>query len=265
MINIFTRYNVWFLIILTIFQSSILTVQAAHFHISNVVIRSGSTAHHGSVTSLQELIGKLRFDKQMFEKENLVKCAESFKQMSSRTPLALKETIFSSADSFFNSLLAIIPIGLIYNIKQIRTVKLWLKNGVMTGLEWGKVTAIYAGGETFCKAIRGVDDRQNAYLGSGLASAVLRIQDGPIGMLQGFAIGYVFLIAVDSVLKHTDASVPLPVIEKHGKHELSLAQVLFNHKSPVIKSPKVKLPKVVPPKLPARATRIVSTVTKIKH
>lgn len=55
------------------------------------------------------------------------------------------------------------------------------------------------GGEVLCRSLRDVDDDFNTYIGSGLAAALLRYEDGPLGMLQGFAIGYGFMFAIERV------------------------------------------------------------------
>ncbi len=39
----------------------------------------------------------------------------------------------------------------------------------------------------------------NAHLASGMSSALFRVKDGPIGMTQGFALGYAFMYMIDNV------------------------------------------------------------------
>ena len=123
--------------------------RASHLHISNVIIRAGSGPNHDHQRtsyppfSVKEFVAKLKVDREWFSKDSIRQFGLSTGKMSLRVPKAIKETIFSSCGAFFSSLMTIVPIGLIYNIKQIRTVKVWLKSGLLTGVEWSKVSAIY--------------------------------------------------------------------------------------------------------------------------
>ncbi len=59
----------------------------------------------------------------------------------------------------------------------------------------------------------------NAHLASGMSSALFRVKDGPIGMTQGFAIGYAFMYMIDNV-SFTFAScisIPLCVYRHDGR------------------------------------------------
>lgn len=136
--------NLLISLILLCLHFNFFPANAAHFHISNVLIRQGGHNHHAeSSFALKDFLSGLKIEKEWFEKDNLFKFGSSVGEMSLRTPAAIKETAISSVKAFFQSFLTIIPIGLIYNIRQIRTVRLWMKSGLTTGAEWAKVTAIY--------------------------------------------------------------------------------------------------------------------------
>ena len=64
-------------------------------------------------------------------------------------------------------------------------MKYWLKEGCTVGVEWARISALFSGSEEFCLKIRNKKDRWNSYIGSGMVSAVLRVNEGPIGVVQG--------------------------------------------------------------------------------
>ncbi len=100
-------------------------------------------------------------------------------------------------------------IGLILNINFIKTPKIWLRKGLQTGLDWSKIGAFYMAGETLSCKLRNVEDRYNAYIGSGISNAALRYKDGPLAIGQGFVVEVVFIMyVIDRVIgemKHPSA------------------------------------------------------------
>lgn len=96
-------------------------------------------------------------------------------EISKRIPSALKTSLWMSSKSFLQSALMMIPIGLILNIQLIRgNTAEWLRKGATVGVEWAKIGAFFVAGESLCEKLRAKNDRLNAYLGSGLSSAILR-------------------------------------------------------------------------------------------
>jgi hypothetical protein len=87
--------------------------------------------------------------------------------------------------------------------------KTWLTLSGKLGVEWATISGLFAGGESLFKTLRGKEDRWNVYLGSGLASAVMRAKEGPIGSIQGFFAGFAFVYAIDQFLPEENMpSVP---------------------------------------------------------
>jgi hypothetical protein len=64
-------------------------------------------------------------------------------------------------------------------------LKLWASEGVKVGTEWSRISALFSAAEEFCSGVRAKKDKWNAYIGSGIVSAVLRINEGPVGVVQG--------------------------------------------------------------------------------
>lgn len=95
-----------------------------------------------------------------------------------RLPISLKLSLYSGISTFLSSCLILIPIGLIMNSNKLRPIDAWLFRGVTVGMEWAKISSYYNIGEIFFLNIRNMDDRKNNYLGSGLASALLRMNEG---------------------------------------------------------------------------------------
>jgi hypothetical protein len=60
-----------------------------------------------------------------------------------------------------------------------------LKEGLKVGVEWSRISALFQGSEVLISKLRDKQDRWNSYIGSGILSAALRYQEGPIATLQG--------------------------------------------------------------------------------
>ena len=95
-----------------------------------------------------------------------------------RLPISFKLSLYSGVSTFLSSCLILIPIGLIMNCNKLRPLDAWLFRGVSVGMEWAKISSYYNIGEIFFLNLRNIDDRKNNYLGSGLASALLRMNEG---------------------------------------------------------------------------------------
>ncbi|RYG96564.1 hypothetical protein EON65_54205, partial [archaeon] len=135
-----------------------------------------------------------------------------------RTPNALKASTMSAGSSFLQSIVMLVPIGLLLNVQVLPLGwKAWVQKGGAVGLDWSKIGAIYVGGEVLSEKLRNVSDRVNVYIGSGLSTAALRINEGPAGMLQGFVAGYAFMYVLDkffadspqTILSARDMSTPI--------------------------------------------------------
>ena len=101
--------------------------------------------------------------------------------------------------SFLQTFAVMLPVGMVINGKVLvkEGFKPWMVKGSALGLDWGKVSALFVGGEKFVLELRGKEDRWNQILGSGLASALLRVDDGPAAMLQGAMLGCAFIMVID--------------------------------------------------------------------
>lgn len=125
-----------------------------------------------------------------------------------RVPMAL---VKEAGSSFLTTAQVMVPVGLIINIRSLFSLKwkTWLTLSGKLGVEWATISGLFAGGESLFKTLRGKEDRWNVYLGSGLASAVMRAKEGPIGSIQGFAAGFAFVYAIDQFLPEENMpSVP---------------------------------------------------------
>jgi hypothetical protein len=85
-----------------------------------------------------------------------------------------------------------------------RKLKSWVVSGSQMGIEWGKISACFAAGDVLSSIIRGKEDRWNTVIGSGLASAALRINEGPVAIAQGFGMGCLFVYAIDQFMPQTN-------------------------------------------------------------
>ncbi|KAJ1432754.1 hypothetical protein B484DRAFT_429772 [Ochromonadaceae sp. CCMP2298] len=132
-----------------------------------------------------------------------------------RTPVAALRALKTSVKSFTSSCMVLIPVGLVMNINKPKPIDAWIMRGAATGIEWAKIGAYFVGGEVLCANLRNKDDRMNAFLGSGLTSALLRIDEGPLGMAQGFAIGFGFMFAIEQFIVDEPA-VHGTATSKHG-------------------------------------------------
>lgn len=124
----------------------------------------------------------------------------------SRFPKACVSSFDSGMKAFLQSAIAMIPLAMMWDIKKIRQPKVWVASALKTGVEWAKYSGLYMGGDEFFAKMRNRDDRYNSYFGSALTSAVLRIEEGPLSMIQGFVVGYGFMFALDQVM----LSMPQP-------------------------------------------------------
>jgi hypothetical protein len=114
-----------------------------------------------------------------------------------RLPSAVAGGVKAGCQGFVSTLAIIMPVGMLWHIKTIRTPKAWMGKGFAMGRDWGRTSAFFLGGEIFTEKLRGKKDRWNSYVGSGLGSAALRLDEGPVGMFNGFIFGAGFLYVFD--------------------------------------------------------------------
>jgi hypothetical protein len=114
-----------------------------------------------------------------------------------RLPSAVAGGVKAGCQGFVSTLAIIMPVGMLWHIKTIRTPKAWMGKGFTMGRDWGRTSAFFLGGEIFTEKLRGKKDRWNSYVGSGLGSAALRLDEGPVGMFNGFIFGAGFLYVFD--------------------------------------------------------------------
>lgn len=96
---------------------------------------------------------------------------------------------------------------------------MWVKAGAKTGLTWSKIGAFFTAAEIFSLKIRNVDDRINEFIGSGVTSAILRIEEGPLGVIQGFIVGYGFMYAFEELNKQLEFFKEDELKYKKVKHD----------------------------------------------
>ena len=117
--------------------------------------------------------------------------------LSGRLIPAYMQGVKSACQGFISTVAVITPVGMLWHIKHIRTPKVWAGKGYVMGRDWGRTSAFFLGGEVFAEKIRNKKDRWNSYVGSGLGSAALRMDEGPMGMVNGFIFGFGFLYIFD--------------------------------------------------------------------
>ena len=127
-----------------------------------------------------------------------------------RLPLVPIPTAMAGIEGFLQTGAIMLPIGMIMNGKVLfkEGLKPWFVKGSKLSLDWGKVSGLFAGGDKFFLALRGKEDEWNTILGSGLASGLLRVNEGPAAMFQGALLGAGFVMAfsmLQSESQETDA------------------------------------------------------------
>ena len=174
-----------------------------------------------------------------------------------RIPIALFAGIGSALSAFISSFLVITPVGLLVNIKQIRTPSLWWQSAYKMGYNWSQISAIFSGGEILVENLRAKSDATNRYIGSGLGSAMLAANDGPMAMLNGFAVGYAFLYMID---KFTDSgsdvnsgrgapgTVGSSMNRNVGYNKRGIKNNFGKRSNSAIKISSIKSPRTAPPK-----------------
>jgi hypothetical protein len=147
------------LILSLVLLQSLFISSSNHFHISNVMVKLPSstvgtvTVPASNVTStasltldLNDIANKLANLKKkalFFSKTAISNQPKSFSQMVSSTPSALKVSAKASLRRFFRNTKAIVPVSLIYHIRDIGSPHIWLSKGVRTGINWSKVSVMY--------------------------------------------------------------------------------------------------------------------------
>lgn len=142
----------------------------------------------------------------------------------SRFPAALKASISAGMSSFTSSLGVLFPVAVIMSIRPAYpNWKSILTTGFFTGLQWSAFSGVFVGGETMAEKLRGRKDRLNSCVGSGLSGALAQyhvrtalphppintacahtcllccVQQGALGMSQGFVSGVAFYYVIDKV------------------------------------------------------------------
>ena len=135
-----------------------------------------------------------------------------------RLPTAALASGTAAFIAFISTLCMITPVGLLMNIKQITTPKIWLNSAFGMGKNWSKVSMIFSGGEVFIEKIRMKTDRQNSYIGSGLGSAFLATAEGPVAMMNGFLVGYAFMYMFDRMSSSSSESADQLNIDRKAKN-----------------------------------------------
>jgi hypothetical protein len=138
------------------------------------------------------LIEKNKFDRKKFQVNAVA--------MLKRVPNSVVNSVIDGIIAFLQTAVIIVPLGLLLKIGMIRNSKQWIVEGSKMGIEWGTFSALFTSGEVFCAGIRGVEDRWNTYVGSGLCSCFTRAAEGPFAMAQGFIGGMALMYVLDQLL-----------------------------------------------------------------
>lgn len=149
------------------------------------------------------VIGKISNDKNTIVSSNdfdAKKIRKSALAMVKRVPNSVLNSVVDGAIAFLQTAVIIVPLGLLLKIGMIKNSKQWIVEGSKMGIEWGTFSALFTSGEVLCAGLRGVEDRWNTYLGSGLCSCFTRVAEGPFGMAQGFIGGVALMYVLDQLL-----------------------------------------------------------------
>ena len=138
------------------------------------------------------LIEKNKFDRKKFQVNAVA--------MLKRVPNSVVNSVIDGIIAFLQTAVIIVPLGLLLKIGMIKKSKQWIVEGSKMGIEWGTFSALFTSGEVFCAGIRGVEDRWNTYVGSGLCSCFTRAAEGPFAMAQGFIGGMALMYVLDQLL-----------------------------------------------------------------
>jgi hypothetical protein len=138
------------------------------------------------------LIEKNKFDRKKFQVNAVA--------MLKRVPNSVVNSVIDGIIAFLQTAVIIVPLGLLLKIGMIKNSKQWIVEGSKMGIEWGTFSALFTSGEVFCAGIRGVEDRWNTYVGSGLCSCFTRAAEGPFAMAQGFIGGMALMYVLDQLL-----------------------------------------------------------------
>ena len=81
----------------------------------------------------------------------------------SRLPSLPIVVVTSTLGSFLQTLAVMLPVGMVLNGKVLikEGFKPWVVKSSTLGLDWGKVSALFVGGEKFILELRGKEDRWN--------------------------------------------------------------------------------------------------------
>ena len=146
-----------------------------------------------------------------------------------------------------------LPIGLMLKFGCLKEgIKPWIQKGSQLGIEWGTLSAIFSGGESFFANIRQKRDRWNSYMGSGLTSACMRIKEGPKSIIMNFCIGFAFMYVVDMIAPSTvpssieqtvshEATTKLPKISDISKKLTPTLTRRAQYNSKVIRRPNIMM------------------------
>jgi hypothetical protein len=193
------------LAILTVLLVALLPAECSHFppRITPIAISASSTTKSSSSSSaLTSVNGKSKWQVALEE-------IAPAPGLLGRFPTVPAAVVVGGLSSFLQTGAVMLPIGMVMNGKVLTKegVKAWLIKGSALSLDWGKVSALFVGGEKLLTSFRGKEDKWNTILGSGLASGLLRIKEGPAAMAQGAMLGAGFVMAIDLMQPESSTSV----------------------------------------------------------
>ena len=131
---------------------------------------------------------------------NVKKIQKNALAMVKRVPSSVLNSAIDGLIAFLQTAVIIVPLGLLLKIGMIKNSKQWIVEGSKMGIEWGTFSALFTSGEVLCAGLRGVEDRWNTYVGSGLCSCLTRAAEGPFAMAQGFVGGVALMYVLDQLL-----------------------------------------------------------------
>eukprot|EP01041_Mallomonas_annulata_P011919 gene11919-24967_t len=114
-----------------------------------------------------------------------------------RTTKALGRCILASCQTYISTAILMTPVGLVMNFPPKAGFKTWMSKGTGLADNWARISTLYAGAEILLEGLRAKEDRLNSYIASGLTSAFVQRQEGPMGALKGFVFGYGIVYLMD--------------------------------------------------------------------
>ena len=204
-----------------------------------VIFRSGTSSSSTLQTrlktahlahSLTDVVAKASM-----EYESALYRWEKEDNFGSRLIIATFGATKAGCNAFLSTGIVMIPVGMVLNVGKGGGLKGMFQKGYSMGLEWGRISALFSAGDIFCAKFRNIDDKWNSFIGSGIGSAALRAQEGPLGIAQGFVVGFGFMYMFDRLTSNSSPTIGPDAVIQSPKGKKIHKKMPRNPQSPKLK------------------------------